>query len=276
MQAATYTWQGPADTRLHARHWAVTDPRAVVALVHGIGEHTGRYDHVGAYLQGKGIALMGSDLIGHGRSTGKRGHVGNYEHLLDQIDVTLTEARAYYPEAPVFLYGHSMGGNLVLNYLLSRRPDGLAGVIASAPQIKLAFEPPKLILGVARLLRSVLPAVTRDTELKVEHISRDPEVVARYQADELVHGDVSFNLAVSLLNRSDYIQKDHSPLSAPLLLMHGTADQITSPDGSRELAEKAQGDVMLKLWDGLYHEIHNEPEQLDVLDYAHDWMVGRM
>lgn len=275
MQASTYTWQGPDSSTLFARHWPVTDPRAVVVLVHGIGEHTGRYEHVGQYFYSRGVALIGADLAGHGRSSGKRGHVGDYEHYLDHIEQTITEARAFYPEAPMILYGHSMGGNLALNYLLSRRPTHLAGVVASAPQIKLAFEPPKAILAVARLLRRVLPAVTRDTELKVEHISRDPEVVAAYQADELVHGDVSFNLAVSLLNRSDYILQQHDELTAPLLLMHGTADQITSAEGSRALAEQAQGDIALKLWEGLYHEIHNEPEQQEVLTYTCDWILQK-
>ena len=142
MQHIEFAQQAPDGVQFYFQSWQPETPaKAIACLVHGLGEHSGRYAHVGAALNVAGYALLGFDLRGHGKSGGPRGHTPSYETLMDDIGRLLAEARQRYPGQPQFLYGHSLGGNLVLNYALRRKP-GLAGVIATSPAIRTATPPP--------------------------------------------------------------------------------------------------------------------------------------
>ncbi|MGC8856789.1 MAG: lysophospholipase [Anaerolineae bacterium] len=266
-------WQSRDGLRLYARGWKPHEriPKGVICLVHGHGEHVGRYEHVGQVLSTAGYALLGFDQRGHGRSVGPRGHIPSYDALLDDIALLLDEAASRYPALPYFLYGHSMGGNEVLNYALRRKP-ALAGVIATGPWLRLAFEPPALKVALGRMMNRVFPAFTQKSGLETAALSRRAEVVQAYEADPLVHDQISARLFVEMYSAGLWALEHATEFPLPLLLMHGSADRLTSADASREFAQRAGQQVTLRIWEGAYHEIHNEPEQDEVLQTMIAWL----
>ena len=269
----TLNWTNAEGLQIHASHWPVEQAKAVLTLVHGIGEHIGRYDHVARWYNAQGIAVLGYDHQGFGRSEGLRGHAKSLEVLLDDIGQALDETRKLYPGAQHFLYGHSLGGNLVLNYLLRRKPE-LAGVIATDPWIRLAFPAPLLKVLAGRLLHRFLPTLRLPNGLAVQFISHDRAVVEAYQNDPLVHDRLSLAAGIQLLDASIWLDQYQGETPLPLLLQHGGADRLTSADASKELSERLSGPVTYQEWPGLYHEIHNEPEKEEVFEFTLAWMRG--
>lgn len=267
-----FTKQSPDGIQFYFQGWQPeTAPKAVVCLVHGLGEHTGRYAHVAAALNDAGYAVLGFDLRGHGKSDGPRGHTPTYDTLMDDIGRLLDEAAARYPGLSRFLYGHSLGGNLVLDYALRCRPP-LAGVVATSPILRTAFAPPPTKVAFGKLLYRVYPAFIMPNGLERAALSRDSEVVRSYGSDPLVHDRMSARLGIEMLQSGERILAHAAEFPLPLLLVHGTADRITSAQASQEFAAKVHGDCTLKLWEGLYHETHNEPEKAEVLAFMVDWL----
>lgn len=272
MDAIRWSWQADDGVRMFAQGWLPEGvARALVVLVHGLGEHSGRYEHVGARLARSGFALLGFDLRGHGRSEGPRGHTPSYDALLDDIAAFFRQVEARFGVAPHFLYGHSLGGNLVLNYALRRRPE-LYGVVATGPALRLAFEPPAGKVALARAMNALFPAFTQASGLEVEALSHDPAVVEAYRTDPLVHDRISARLFLGFFEAGRWALEHAHEFPVPLLLMHGGADRICSPEGSRAFAARVPGDCLLKVWDGLYHEVHNEPEKDEVLAMLVSWL----
>jgi len=218
---------------------------------------------------------MALDLRGHGLSPGKRGHVSNYQRLLDDISLLLEEAQKRHPGVPLFLYGHSMGGGLVLNYAL-RRDATLAGVIATGPALRLGFEPPVIQVALTKLMNAIWPAFMQASGLDPQALSRDPEVVRRYEADPLVHDQISASLFDGFYQAGLWALEHAEAFPVPLLLMHGSEDQLTSSEASREFANRVGERCTFKLWEGLYHEIHNEPEQDQVFAFLLGWLRQRV
>ena len=276
MQHQELNWSSRDGLQLFAQLWQPeTEPRAVVCLVHGLGEHSGRYGHLAAALGTIDCALLGFDLRGHGRSPGRRGHTPAYEALLDDIAVLLEQAEQRFPDRPRFLYGHSMGGGLVLNYGLRRRPQ-LAGVIATGPALLPGFEPSPVVVASARIMNKLWPGLLMNNQLDLKFLSKDPQVVAAYKADPLVHDRLSARLGHLVLETGPWALEHAAEFSLPLLLMHGSEDGLTSPAGTRQFAERVPGDCTCRVWEGLYHEIHNEPEQDQVFAVILDWLKARL
>lgn len=269
------SWKNAEGLRIHAVNWPAPAPKAVLLLIHGQGEHIGRYDHLARWFNAHGIAALGYDHQGYGRSEGRRGHAKSLDVLLNDLDQALQETRRLYPGLPVFLYGHSMGGNIVLNFLFRRRPD-VAGVIATGSWVRLAFEAPAVKIIAGRLLRHLLPNLRLPNGLAVHFLSHDPGVVAAYQRDPLVHNLLSAGAGIALLEGANWLDRYAGETPVPLLLMHGGADKITSAPATRELAARLSGNVMHHEWPDLYHEIHNEPEQEAVFAYTLAWMEAGM
>ncbi|OGO71391.1 MAG: hypothetical protein A2Z49_08025 [Chloroflexi bacterium RBG_19FT_COMBO_56_12] len=253
---------------LYLQGWQSEVPaKAVVCLVHGLGEHSGRYAHVGAALNSAGYHLLAFDLRGHGKTLGKRGDLPSYEVVNKDVSLLLTEATIRYPNLPQILYGHSLGGMVVLYYCLRIKPH-LAGVVVTSPGLRTALEEQKNKIMLVNLLGSVMPGMTISTGLEASTISRDPAVVERYQKDLLVHDQATLGLAKHSLDATRYIYENAKNWELPLLLMHGSVDKLSYPEGSLELAEKIDPRLCtLNLWEGLSHELHNEPEKEKVFAY---------
>jgi alpha-beta hydrolase superfamily lysophospholipase len=272
METSEWTWKSFDDLNMYARGWSPQDkPKAVILLIHGLGEHVGRYEHVGAALAAKGYALLGFDLRGHGKSGGPRGHTPSYETLLDDIDAFFHQIDERYAGLPHFIYGHSLGGNLVLNYVLRRKPD-LKGVIATAAWLKLAYRPAAYQVILGRLMNGIYPSYTQPNNLNTKNLSRDQIVVRNYENDPLVHDRISARLFFGIYENGLWALEHAAEFPLPLLLMHGGSDSIISLQAVQEFAEKVGGKTTLKVWDGMYHEIHNEPEQEQVFVYMLDWL----
>lgn len=260
--------------RLVLRTWRPDgEPTGVVVLVHGLGEHAGRFDHVAGALAGAGLAVLAADQRGHGQSPGRRGHA-EWAQLLDDLGRVVTRARAEWPELPVLLYGHSLGGALVVRYA-QLHPAAVTAVVASAPAFRPAFEPPAWKLAAARLLRRAWPSMTMHNELDLEALCRDPEVVRAYEADPLTHDRISVALALGVLEAGEAALRDAGSLDTPVLIVHGDADRLTSFEASRSFAAMSKGGVELLPVAGGYHEPHNDPGHEAVLRQLAHWLGAR-
>jgi alpha-beta hydrolase superfamily lysophospholipase len=190
---------------------------------------------------------------------------------MDDIASFSQQTDQRYAGLPRFLYGHSLGGNLVLNYALRRKPD-LHGVIATGPWLKLAFDPPASQVTLGRLMNGIAPGFVQHSKLDTRGLSHDQLVVDTYNNDPLVHDKISARLFVAIYDSGLWALEHAAEFPLPLLLMHGAADPITSAKASQEFAQKAGNKVTLKVWDGMYHEIHNELEQAEVFNFMLDWL----
>jgi alpha-beta hydrolase superfamily lysophospholipase len=258
---------------LYTTEWPCPNPKATLLLVHGLGEHIGRYAHLAHFFNAHGIAVLGFDHPGHGQTAGKRGHAKNMETLMEGVEAMLAETKIRYPGLPVFLYGHSMGGNITLNYILRKQPE-VAGVIISAPHIKVVTEPSALLVAMGRLVHRIYPSGAQSNGLDVAQISRDKDIVQQYMDDPLVHDRISYALAIALIDGANWLNAYQGNIPIPVLLMHGSADGITSAAASKEFAQRNGSQITYKEWPGLYHEIHNEPEKEKVFTFALDWIFN--
>ncbi len=259
------------DIPVFFRLWPVKDAKAVVCIVHGMGEHIGRYGHVAKFFSEHGIETIGFDHQGHGQTPGKRGHSEGLSSMLDDITQLITEASLGSPGKPIFLYGHSMGGNLVLNHVLRRKPN-IAGVVATDPWVRLPKPPSPFLVAFAKVMCHIAPKHTQSNGLDINGLSTDTKVIEAYKNDPLVHDRVSVKLGIGLLNGAKWLDSYSGTAPCPLLLMHGGADPLTLPKATEELSKRLQGDVTFRRWPGLKHEIHNEPQQAEVLAFLVEWM----
>ncbi|MEY3195425.1 MAG: hypothetical protein RIQ78_1522 [Bacteroidota bacterium] len=266
-----FFWNNTEGLRLYAQNWPVNNPSAVIVLVHGQGEHVGRYTHVAQWYNDHGIALMAFDQQGYGRSGGQKGHAAGLDVLLDDIAMFVEKTKAQFPKTPVFLYGQSMGGGLLLYFALHRQP-GVAGVIVTSPLIRLAFQAPALKIMVGKFFRRYIPTLSLPTGLAANFISHDPAVVAAYKKDPLVHNKLSAAAGIALLEMGDWLDTFAGTLPVPLLLMHGAEDKITAAAASRAFSERAKGPITYKEWEGLWHEMHNETEKEQIFEYTLAWI----
>jgi alpha-beta hydrolase superfamily lysophospholipase len=272
MKHFEWTWYISDKTRLYAQSWQPDRPPVgVVCLVHGLGEHSSRYAHVAAALAEAGYVTLAFDQRGHGKSQGARGDAASYEQQLDDIKRLLAEAGERFPALPCFLYGHSMGGNLVLNYALRRRTP-LAGVIATGPWLRSAINQPAWRIRSGRILHKLRPSLSQASGLDVTAVSRDPAQVQAYRDNPLNHDKISLRMYFACADAGLWALDRAAEFALPLLLMHGGADRLTSAAASREFAAKIKQGCTYKEWDALFHEIHNEPEQQQVFAYMIDWL----
>lgn len=273
-------WEGNNGIPFYIRGWEPNNkrPKALLALIHGLGEHTGRYLHAGKTMTDAGYALVGFDLRGHGKSGGARGHFPSLAAIMQDMRQFFRFLVQRYPDIPHFLYGHSLGGLLSLTYALQYN-IGLNGVIITGAGLRSPLQEQKGKIAMINALGSLLPAITVPSGLDSTTISRDADVVKKYDNDPLVHDKTSLGLGKSALKAIDLCFERAKEFPFPLLIMHGAADKLTYPSGSEDfarLASENNKDVTLKLWDGLYHEIHNEPEKAEVFRMMIEWLEKRL
>ncbi|HSJ90613.1 MAG TPA: lysophospholipase [Ilumatobacter sp.] len=246
--------------------------RAVVLLVHGLGEHSGRYDHVARTLVDAGYAVHALDHRGHGRSSGTRAFVTSYDEFLRDLHQFRRMVEHEHAGLPLVLLGHSMGGNIAMGYTLGNQ-DGIAALVLSGPALKIGDDFSPIQLKALGLISKVAPGL-RPQGLSADAISRDPAVVAAYRDDPLVFtGKVSAGLGAALIGAMRSFPDRYAQLRLPVLVLHGTDDQLADVAGSRELEAKAvNADLTVHYYHGLYHEVFNEPEQDRVLADLTSWL----
>lgn len=265
MSAARTEWKTQDGTKIFAQYWSPKgELKGLVCQVHGFGEHSGRYAHVAEMLNEHGYALYGFDHRGHGRSEGIRGHITSYEDLMEEIDLLLAQARQQFPDVPVFLYGHSWGGGITANYLIRRQPD-VQGAIVTGSWFRLAFQAPAFQVFLARIMNVIWPSLTQKSTLDAKHLSHNTDVVQAYIDDPLVHSKISPRLFLETAEAGEYAIAQASKVQVPIMVMHGKDDHVTDAKGSEEFHAGIAGHKTLKLYEGYYHEIHNEVENSVVL-----------
>jgi alpha-beta hydrolase superfamily lysophospholipase len=253
-----------------------TAPRAIVVLSHGLGEYARRYDHVAQRFEAAGLVTYALDHRGHGRSGGKRMLVRDVSEYTADFDTLVGIATREHPGLKCIVLGHSMGGGIVFAYGVER-PDNYDLMVLSGPVVAAQEQVSPVLAFAAKVLGAVVPGVPAE-DLDVDAISRDPEVVAAYKADPLVHhGRVPFGVGRALLKIGETMPQRAPALTAPLLVVHGESDRLVPVAGSRRLVEcVGSADVTLKVYPGLYHEVFNEPERDQVLDDVVAWITERL
>ncbi|MES2798435.1 MAG: lysophospholipase [Bacteroidota bacterium] len=254
--------------------FSVEAPKAVMVIVHGMGEHAYRYVHVAHFFNQHGVAVLAFDHRGHGKSEGKRGHTASYDLLMNDLDRFRQKAAELYPNLPILFYAHSMGGNLTLNYLIRNKPE-IAGAIITGPYLRLAFNPPKWKVLLGKLSAKIVPTLTQPTGLDASAISSDKQVVANYKNDPLVHDKISSSFFVNVHFAGPYAIEHANKIEVPHLVMHGLSDQLTSANGTKEFEKNSNAKATFRYWEGLYHELHNEPAQNEVFQFELEWLKNQ-
>ena len=253
--------------------------KGVVCLIHGLGEHCGRYKTLPLKLADDGFALIAFDQYGHGRSEGKRGHAPSYDAMLDNITRLLEQASLHFPGKDLFLYGHSMGGNLVINYALRFKPD-IKGVVATGPWLKLARPPKPALVSIVKWLDKYWPSLRLWNGIRPRRLSHKeshtPENCGKKRKDPFIHPWISIHTFIGVHEAGDYALKNASDFSYPILILHGGEDHVTSATASREFASKNKNNCTLKIYPGLYHEIHNEPHSDEIFQTITLWLNSHL
>jgi acylglycerol lipase len=263
----------------YVHRWAPlgVDPSAALVIVHGLGDHGGRFHAMANSLASNGMAVMAIDLVGHGKSPGRRGVVDSFEHLLDEVGNSVYFGSRTWNNSPLFVFGQSMGGNLVLNWAM-RRPfeaKSIAGVVAVAPMLRMARSPSRQFLRVGRWLERRLPNLRVTTPVDVRQLCNDPLGQDAYLRDRLVHKKMSLRLGLGLIEGGEWILNHPERLNKPTLLMHGCDDTITCPLATEELATKTNHRSTLRLWPNCRHDLHYELQRESVANYLLTWMKHR-
>ena len=260
---AVQDWHLPHDVK----------PRASVLLVHGLGEHAGRYDGLARLLNHWGFHVRGYDQYGHGQSGGVRGALPQSHRLLDDLADLVESTRRRQPGLPLLLLGHSLGG-LVAAGFVARRIGAVDGLVLSSPALATRMN------LLQRLLLAVVPRVapnlTVGNGLDPDHLSHDPDVVQAYRDDPLVHDRISGRLARFLVDEAAVVHSRAPGWSVPTLLLYAGGDRLVDPRGSKAFAKAAPRDVVsAHCFEGAYHEIFNEPQAQPVFVRLQQWLDGR-
>lgn len=278
MRQSEGTFRGAGGLGLYYQRWrpeGSDPPRAALAISHGFGEHSGRYMNVVNYLAPRGYSVYGFDHRGHGRSPGQRGYIRRWSEFREDLGAFLRLVRESEPERPLFLIGHSMGGLVALEYAL-RQPEGLAGVIATSPLLA----PPGInpvLLRLSRATSRVWPRFSLDTGLDAAMLSRDRAVIEACIADPLVHRRGTARLGTEMSAAIAWTQAHAGDLQLPLLMLHGAADRLTSPEAMRLFFQGVTfADKQLYEYEGGYHEPHNDLDYKRVLANVDGWLERRL
>lgn len=274
MQDNEFYIQTGSGIQLYLKSWIPDkNPRAVIAVLHGIGDHIGRYEDLALYFTKHQIAVIGIDLPGHGKSTGRRGHISSFSLILNHVQQLMLETRRRFIDVPIILYGHSMGGNIVLNYALRHTSKEIKGVIISSPWIEKTITPNKWNRYLYRMIEKFYPAYTLSFDLDPMELSYDPNIGKLFLKDPVKHDKISISLYRDLVHSAQWIINNSKMMSYPVLIMHGDEDRITSWEASANLAEKIRKNVALKIWEGMRHELHHEKAREAVLKYQLAWIL---
>lgn len=270
-------FQSPQGANIYYQHWQPQDaPKAVLLVVHGLAEHSGRYMNLVNYFVPRGYAVYGLDHIGHGKSDGRRVYIEHFSDFTGPLKTYFDMIQGWHPGKPVFLVGHSMGGLIGAVYLLEHQNE-LKGAVLSAPAVKVSDTISPVTITVGKILSAILPKAGL-LALDAAAISKDKAVVSAYINDPLVYtGKVTARLAAEMLSAMQRVTAQAADIRLPILLLQGSADRLVDPSGAKMLQENASTpDKTLKVYDGLYHEVFNEPEREQVLQDVEAWLEAHL
>jgi acylglycerol lipase len=268
-------FKGVRNANIYYQAWLPEgDVKVVLLVVHGLGEHCGRYMNVVNHFVPLGCAVYGLDHMGHGKSEGRREFVECFEDYTNTLTIYYHMVKGWQAGKPLFLLGHSMGG-LIVSYYLLRHQANFRGAVISAPSIKISDSISPATITIGKILSVLTPTVGL-LKLNANDISRDPEVVTAYLNDPLVfHGKTSARLAAELLKAMMFVAAEADKITLPIIIVQGGEDKLVDPAGAQMLYNKASSkDKAIKVYEGLYHEVFNEPERTRVLKDVETWLAA--
>lgn len=266
-------FKGRGDLNLYYQCWLPADePKAILLVVHGLAEHSGRYSNLVNYFVPRGYGVYGYDQRGHGKSDGLRGYVDRFSYFVDDLDIFLRLVHSRHHDSRIFLVGHSIGGTIATAYTILRQ-GGFEGLILTGATLNTPTDVAAVTIFAARILSLILPKAGLYI-IDAEAISQDKNVVNAYVCDPLVYrGKIRARLGVELIKAMGTVKHQISKIHLPILVMHGAADRLSDPKGSEMLYQKASSvDKTLKVYEGYYHEIFNEPGRGQVLADVEAWL----
>lgn len=270
-------FQGVRNASIYYQGWLPEgEVKAVLMVVHGLAEHSGRYMNVVDHFVPLGYAVYGLDHLGHGKSEGTRVFVERFSDLTDNVKTYFDMIQKWQPGKPIFILGHSMGGLISSAYLLDHQ-DELKGAIISAPAVKIPDTISATTITLGRVLSKIMPKAGL-LALDANGVSRDPEVVKAYVNDPLVYtGKTTARLAAEMLGAMQRVTAEAGKIHLPLITIQGSADKLVDPGAAQMLYNKASSkDKTLKMYEGLYHEVLNEPERGIVLADVEAWLQAHL
>jgi alpha-beta hydrolase superfamily lysophospholipase len=277
MQHTEGKFTGRNNFSLYRQAWLTEGaPKAILLVVHGIAEHSGRYTNLVNYFVPKGYAVYSFDLRGQGKSDGKRSYIERFSYYIDDLQTFFNLVRTENPNTRIFMVGHSMGSTIALDYALEHQSE-LQGLIISGTTLKLGSSINKAAILMAKILSMILPKI-EVSALDPGGISRDPSVVAAYVNDPLNYtGKLSARFGVELLKTMEMLQSGLSEINLPILIMQGSQDRISDPASSKMLFDGVSSkDKTMKIYEGFYHEIFNDPERQQVFSDMEAWLKTRV
>jgi acylglycerol lipase len=258
-------------TNLYLKWWEPNEsPRGVIIMVHGLGEHINRYRSWAERYIELGWAFIGHDLRGHGNTQGIRGN-GNYLSHLNDIDAVFGYTVKKYGNIPKILYGHSMGGNLALGYEIYRKP-AIDSLIVTSPWLKLPKPPIVPVVLLAKLAVKLFPALAFPNGINLKMLSRDPKIAHEVIHDPLCHNRISVSTFLQMQQWAASILKNKHKINVPLLLLHGNKDKVTSWKGSYMLSQATSENTCFEIWNGAFHELHNDICKDEVFVFITEWL----
>lgn len=260
-------WKTDDGLKIHCRIWENDAAEKEIWIVHGTGDHGGRYENMADTLVKAGFRVIAADHRGNGLSEGKRGHVASFDNYLDDLALTIKQTESGRRR---YIVGQSMGSLITARYLMTRSQEFERAVLLS-PMFRTTNPPPRFKLFLARMLRRFYPGLTLRAGFKAKDLTSSEERKSEYRQDELKHDFVSAELGLSMFEQGVAAMQAAETIRIPLLVMHGEIDKITCPDASREFAQDNEL-ITLKIWNDMRHELYNESRREEVIKFLIDWL----
>ena len=265
----SYKVQTKDHITLHVQKWNdIKTSKGTLFIIHGLGEHQWRYSHLAKFYIDNGFQVYSYDQRGHGESKGKRGHSPSLDYSLDDLERVLKTI----PHYNLFLYGHSFGGSVLLNFLLKKQPKFLKGAIVSAAWMKLIKKPSVIELGLSKLMNGIYPGLTQNNKIDPNDFSYDPKVFTNYKEDLLNHNRISVRLFCEFYSAGKWALENASKLSVKIFMIHGEEDPIICKSGSQYFAQSNKDKVTLKIFSNTKHEPHNDLTKETVFADTLNWL----
>lgn len=277
MTVENYTINAGKGTKLFCQSWQPDSPqKAALFIVHGLGEHLGRYEELALFMVELGIGVFAFDHRGHGHSEGKKGHAASLEQLIEDTEFALMKCRSIFLDIPICIYGHSMGGQITATFLKKIKSKELSGAIISSAWFELASPPPAWQIKIIKQIKKIIPRLALSNRLDPEQISSVPEEVELYKKDPLVHDRISFALFKALYLNGLKLLTEEKQAKIPVLICHGDKDKITSYSASKQYATNLGEKASFKTWTGSYHEPHHDKDKKEVMQYYANWALQNL